>query len=835
VTPASGEQRPPSDRLRRYVAWSIRNGRWLWAFAALLALPALARTVLLYAHLKSDVEELLPRNAPSVAAIDELRRRMPGVRYLGVLVDTGNAQNLPAGERLVDDLAQRVRKYPKDLVAFVRTGVQTESAFLKANAPLYVDLADLKTVHERIADERDREVSKTLDLNLGDDEDDQKLDFSDLEKKYSDKGADRFKNGRFSNPDQHLTLMLIEVASFTTGSDLGNALFKRVQADLKELGGTEKYAPGMRIGYTGDVAIDIEELAALVSDLSISSVVVILLTLTVVLVFFRWWKSVLVLLVPLALATLYAFALVTLPPIGIDGLNSNTAFLGSVIVGNGVNFGIILLARYMEERRAGQGIEASLVVAIWGSRSGTIVAALAAAVAYGSLMLTQFRGFHQFGVIGAIGMVACWAMAFLLSPSLVAWLDRDGSSRKNGPHRPVIMGSVANFVRRHPAPIVAVAGILTLFSVYRVRAIDGSWIEYDFSQLRRADSHISGEAYWGHRMDGLLGRYLTPLVMLTDSPLVTERVSAELKASTQSGVLHDYVSEVQDKDDVIPQQQPEKLAEVQEIREIFTPRIKAELSPKQRKNVEPYLPPDSLHLIGPDELPHTLTAGLRERSGRMDRSVLVYPKPSDATWHGDALATFTGELRRIGGSDARPAGSIPLSADIISSISRDGPLATIAALIGVIVLVTAIFRFNRSTLLIIGSLLLGVLWLTAAILLLKVKVNFCNFIAFPITFGIGVDYSVNVMARYRQTGERDVLEAIRSTGGAVALCSMTTIIGYGSLLLAQNRALFLFGLVAVLGELCCLLTAVVVLPAVLASWSRPSPAGEPGKPLQMNR
>ena len=199
---------------------------------------------------------------------------------------------------------------------------------------------------------------------------------------------------------------------------------------------------------------------------------------------------------------------------------------------------------------------------------------------------------------------------------------------------------------------------------------------------------------------------------------------------------------------------------------------------------------------------------------------MVFPKPSDAAWHGDALATFTNELRRISGSDARPAGSIPLSADIISSISRDGPLATLAALAGVILLVTAIFRFNRSTLLIIGSLLLGVLWLTAATLVLKVKVNFCNFIAFPITFGIGVDYAVNVMARYRQTGEKDVIEAIRSTGGAVALCSMTTIIGYGSLLLATNRALFLFGLVAVLGELCCLATAVVVLPAVLASWAK---------------
>ena len=822
-----GDSAAPSDRVRRYVAWAVRYGKWLWLVALLLAIPALVRTVQLYANLKSDVEELLPRDAPSVAAIDELRRRMPGVRYLGVLVDVGRPENLPAGERLVDDLAARVRKYPKELVAFVRTGVQEETAFLKRNAPLYVDLADLRTVKERIADQRDREVSKSLDLGLAADDDEAKLDFSDLRAKYEAKGIDRFKDGRFSNAEQHLTLMLIEVASLTTGSNLGNALFERVQADLKELGGSDHYAPGMRIGYTGDVAIDIEELAALVADLSVSSLVVIVLTLVVILVFFRWWKSVIVLLAPLTLAALYAFALVTLPPASIDGLNSNTAFLASVIVGNGINFGVILLARYVEERRSGLGIQEALVMAVWGARAGTVVAAFAAATAYGSLMLTQFRGFHQFGVIGAVGMVACWAIAFLLSPSLLAWLDRDASSQKGGVHRPLIMGRVANLVQRHPIPILLVSALLTVFSIDRVRSIDGSWIEYDFSQLRRSDSRISGEAYWGRRMDELLGRYLTPLVVLTDSPAATERVSAELKASAETGVLKEFVAQVQDAHDVIPLQQPEKLAEMQQIRAIFTPRIRAQLTPEQAQAIDPYLAPDSLHVLSADDLPHTLTAGLRERSGRLDRSVMVYPKPSDAAWHGDALATFTRELRRIGGTDARPAGSIPLSADIIASISRDGPLATIAALLGVVLLVTVIFRFNRATVLIVGSLIVGVLWLAALTLLLKVKVNFCNFIAFPITFGIGVDYSVNVMARYRQTGSRDVIEAVRSTGGAVAVCSLTTIIGYGSLLLAKNQALFLFGLVAVLGEVTCLIAAVIVLPAVLAVQSRPAPADEP--------
>ena len=75
------------------------------------------------------------------------------------------------------------------------------------------------------------------------------------------------------------------------------------------------------------------------------------------------------------------------------------------------------------------------------------------------------------------------------------------------------------------------------------------------------------------------------------------------------------------------------------------------------------------------------------------------------------------------------AGASPLSADIISSVEHDGPVATAVALFGVLVLVLAIFRRGPETPLVVGSLVLGVLWLVATTVLLKVKVNFCNFIA----------------------------------------------------------------------------------------------------------
>src|SRR5262249_31987842 len=141
--------------------------------------------------------------------------------------------------------------------------------------------------------------------------------------------------------------------------------------------------------------------------------------------YYKWWKSVPVLIPPLLLATVYAFALASFPPINIRHLNSNTAFLGAIIVGNGINIGLVLLARYREERLRGASVEDALVVGVWGAHVGTLAAAIAAGVSYASLIATEFRGFRQFGFIGGLGMLSSWLTAFVLVPPLVHWLDKD--------------------------------------------------------------------------------------------------------------------------------------------------------------------------------------------------------------------------------------------------------------------------------------------------------------------------------------------------------------------------------------------------------------------------
>jgi predicted RND superfamily exporter protein len=113
------------------------------------------------------------------------------------------------------------------------------------------------------------------------------------------------------------------------------------------------------------------------------------------------------------------------------------------------------------------------------------------------------------------------------------------------------------------------------------------------------------------------------------------------------------------------------------------------------------------------------------------------------------------------------------------------------------------------------TLVAGVVLMVAALAVSGVRINFLNFIAFPITFGIGVDYGVNVYRRYLVEGPGKIVQVIRSAGGAVALCSATTIIGYSALLIADNQGLVSFGLAANVGELTCLAVAVLGLPAVL--------------------
>jgi hypothetical protein len=221
--------------------------------------------------------------------------------------------------------------------------------------------------------------------------------------------------------------------------------------------------------------------------------------------------------------------------------------------------------------------------------------------------------------------------------------------------------------------------------------------------------------------------------------------------------------------------------------------------------------------LTPEDLPPLAQRPFTEADGTTGRVVLVYPVEQGlSVWNGKDLLRISRVLQVLHLEDEHKSidtsGSAVVFAAMIRSVLRDGPRATAAALLAVLVLILLIMRPMSSAGAAIATLLVGVIWMMGVAGLFGVKITFLNFIALPITFGIGAEYGLNVAVRYRQ--DRDMIRAVISTGTAVAVCSWTTIVGYGSLLAARNRALQGFGAMAILGELACITAAILALPAM---------------------
>lgn len=823
----------PKSLLIRYCAWLER---WNVAIILLSLIGAIVGgyySAKLYMNLRTDMEELLPERAQSVKDLKSVTGRVGGLNHISVVIETANVE---AGRKLQRDVALKLSELPNNLVARVKYNIKEEQDFFEKNKSLYLDTQDWRSlenyVHERIRHERKAKNPFSLGL---DDEEASKVpafDFEALKKKYSErtKESQKFKDGLFESRDgrTHVVLAFLpgKVTDIASNERLSVATHQIVEGLHPNT-----YAPDIVVGFSGDVQNLVEEHHGLMEDLVKSFVICTLAVGVVLILFFRSFIGVYALCASLFAGTAWTFGMAYW---AVGYLNANTAFLGSIVVGNGINFGIIMLARYLEERRRGLDGRDALPRSLTFTAHATWTAAIAAGLSYGSLMLTDFRGFNQFGIIGGMGMALCWISSFLTLPAMLIWIENRGWLRPRvGEARPIVGRAVAVFVTKAHKPLVFLTVASIAGSAILLGRLSANTLESDFSKLRNKESMLHGSGYWGSKVDAVFERYLTPTIILTQNVKDTPRVAEELQAIKDREGENSPISDIKRVEDFLPADQIHKIRIIKKVKELLPPKIVKQLSAKDRELVDELLPKTELKPLVAEDLPGAILSNFREMDGTVGRMVHVYPKLAGSGqtlkttggsheeqagfWDGKEIIRFAERMRealRNAGVPAAIAGQPPLSADMISAIANDGPKATLFAFLAVVILVLFVFpkwELSRSVL---GALVLGVLWMGAIMGAFNLKINFLNFIALPITFGIGVDYAVNIFSRYRHDGARSIGQVIQNTGGAVALCSATTIIGYSSLLLAGSQAFVSFGTLAVLGELTCLTAAIIAFPAI---------------------
>ena len=779
-------------------------------------------------ELRTRYDQLLPDSQPSVVELHRVEARTASAQTAMILVEGADRLTLRAfGDAAVPALLG----IGPDVVSSAEDGTQEARRFLMPRAGLFLEQKELEKLRDDVNARWDYEVAKEADELL--DDNGPPVTIDDIEKRFrkNDKGGggsggDDHPDGYYERKDG--TALVVIARSPIPGGDLektGPAL-ARIRAVVDGVRASRPEFAPIRVGYAGDMPTGFAEYQSIRDDLLSVGATGVAMVLGAVMRYFMRLRALLVMGLTIGIALIWTFGVTRL---FIGHLNVATGFLFSIVAGNGINVGILYQARYYEERRRGVPVPDALRTAVHQTWQPTIIATMASAASYVSLLVTDFSAFRDFGFIAATGMLLCWVVKTLMVPPLLLLSEPKNpvdESKQTGPiarmrRFGMSYGRVfAWLVPKAPrvlfgVGVLAVAvGAVTCFLYIRRDPL-----EYD-TRGTENDPHHNEELHrvWDGVID-ILGGGHEGMVVLADTPEEAHELQRKLQRDYDAAAENNKPFEgVHSLWDMVPDDQPAKDPVLLEIGErLERAHAKHYLTEADWARVKDYMPPHDLGPFGLVELPGTIARPFAEKDGTRGRLVVVEPKPSKSTdirYLIQYSSSFR-ETRLPSGKVVRGSGRAVIFSDILQAVVRDIPRAVSLSLALTLLTVLITFRKGgRHALSVLFALLVGVAGEVIFLYFADVKINFLNFAALPITFGIGVDYAINVVQRYRADGSRDILAALRTTGGAVVLCSLTTMLGYLALVGSHNRAIRSLGTIAVVGEVTCLLAAVLVLPSL---------------------
>ena len=192
---------------------------------------------------------------------------------------------------------------------------------------------------------------------------------------------------------------------------------------------------------------------------------------------------------------------------------------------------------------------------------------------------------------------------------------------------------------------------------------------------------------------------------------------------------------------------------------------------------------------------------------------LVTVLPAENMWTDVSyLDEFVMDIESV--SD-RATGMPPVFYALIKIIGRDGRNAALLTLILVFVLLSVDFRNPGYALMAMLPLAAGTAWMVGIMTLTGQKLTVVNVMAIPLIIGIGIDDGVHILHRWRREGIGSARLVYASTGKAILLTSLTTMIAFFSMVFSVYRGFGSLGWALVVGVGACFLTSVLILPGII--------------------
>ncbi len=651
-------------------------------------------------------------------------------------------------------------------------------------------------------------------------------------------------------------------------SEVRDEAVQRLRALVAE---TELEVPGMNIGITGEPVLEIDEMLQSQADTAKATVVSLIL---VALIFIygyhetgRPLKATICLLVGIA----YTMGFTTLT---VGHLNILTITFVPILIGLAIDFGVHLITRYEEELRHGRSQRQALEKAVVFTGAGIFTGAFTTAGAFFAMALTDFKGIQEMGIICGGGLLVSLVPMMTLLPVLLLRGRQNALDHELGPQLEMQAAEeidrrarIENVWLRRPAIVIALVGVLTAGAAWSTRPV-----RFDYNLLHMQSRGLpavlfeeklihssSRSVLFGaivatnvaHATNLIATLTNLPTVSMIDSmatylaedvsgklPLLREIKNiageiqfrpadrgpvdvAELNQALFSlyGYLQLILKKVEGTEPKLHAQVLSLARAVSGLRQHLEQDDKAVTSAKLaqyqqalfddvRSTFENLQQQDTAGKLTVADLPEVLRNRFIGVTGKL--LLQAYPKRDVDIWERGPQEAFVKDLRKV---DPHATGTPVQLLEYTGLLKESFQTAAYYSLGAIALLV--FFHFRQLSCVILSLIPVGVgfLWMVGIMGLSGLAFNPANIMTLPLVVGIGVTNGIHILNRFAEEQHPSILA--KSTGKAVLISGLTTIAGFGSLIVAKHRGIESLGIIMSVGTATCMVVGLTFLPALL--------------------
>lgn len=643
------------------------------------------------------------------------------------------------------------------------------------------------------------------------------------------------------------------------GNDPLNPRAGAIRALRAVVAAARKQHPQVKIGLTGLPVMEDDEMTTSQASMFVASIVSLFGVGVLFVAGFGGIRHALLANLILLVGMAWSFAFATAV---IGHLNILSVTFTATLIGIGIDYGVYYCARYLQLRKELDSCDAALLETARSAGPAITAGAVTTAISFFAAGCTSFVGVAELGIIAGGGILLCALAELTLLPAAISLVDR--SSWGNRLPEPLPIHRWVQPLLSVPRVTLAGGALITLALAVGLSRLwcDDNLLDMQAEGLesveleRRLLNECHQSSWFALSMADTPEQLLERKAALEKLPSVerTEEIVSLLPtaaASKQELIEHiaRRLADLPQRVPLIPVERPERLkaiiGQIEHLVGFAAPQVAinrhlaqicsslrrlpaadsfALVSRFQQQAAEALLTQlrqlrDIAHAELPSsaDLPPALVSRFVGQHGKL--LLRVYGRGN--IWDSAALGRFVQEVRSV---DPQITGN-PLQAFEASREMRQSFEQAALYSLGIIVVVLWLDLRNwRHAALAALPLGVGVIETFGALGWLNIPLNPANMIALPLILGIGVDYGVHIVHEFRE--HNGPYRISQGTAVAVLVDALTTIVGYGALMVASHQGLQSLGRVLTLAVTCCLFTSLVLLPALLTLVSRRRIAAE---------